>query len=227
MTFSGIVIKKKRKFQLLWYAALLYFSYLMVLITIQYIPVDFDVAFLRIKQEEIKLLHYQFAFFIHVYTSIFVLLLGMFQFSGYLRRRYTPLHRATGKLYISLILFLAGPSGLIMGYYANGGWVSQISFCLLAVLWIVFTYKAYAYARKKDWQRHKNYMYRSYALTLSAISLRLFKWIIVSVFELPPMDTYIVVSWLGWVFNLLVAECIIYYNRLYLRVLNNLNSINT
>ena len=210
MTFSGIVIKRNWKFQLLWYAALLYFSYLMVLITIQYVPVDFDVAFLRIKQDEIKLLHYQIAFFTHVYTSIFVLLLGMFQFSDYVRRRYSSLHRSAGKLYIALILLLAGPSGLIMGYYANGGIPGRISFCLLAVLWMVFTYKAYMYARKKDWKKHKNYMYRSYALTLSAISLRLFKWLIVSVFALPPMDTYVIVSWLGWVFNLLIAEYIIY-----------------
>ncbi len=214
MILSGIVIKKKNIFQLLCYVALMYFSYLMLLITLQYIPIDFDVAFLSIKQDEIKLLHYQFAFFTHVYTSIFVLLLGMFQFSSYIRIKYSSFHRTAGKLYISLILFFAGPSGLVMGYYANGGWVSQISFCLLAVLWMVFTYKAYVHARKKDWRQHKNYMYRSYALTLSAISLRLFKWIIVSVFELPPMDTYIIVAWLGWTVNLLVAECIVYSGRL-------------
>ncbi len=186
-----------------------YFSFLMVLITLQYIPLQFDVAFLQIKQEEIKLFYYKIAFFTHVYTSIFVLMIGFFQFSNYLRMKYRNVHRTLGKVYIVLVLFLAGPSGLIMGYHANGGWVSQVSFCLLAMLWMVFTYKAYAYARKREWTKHKNFMYRSYALTLSAISLRLFKWIITGLFELPPMDAYLIVAWAGWVVNLGVAEVLI------------------
>ena len=52
-------------------------------------------------------------------------------------------------------------------------------------------------------------MIRSYALTLSAISLRLFKFGIVTVLELPPMDTYKIVSVLGWGINLIIAELII------------------
>jgi uncharacterized membrane protein len=211
MILFGIAIKRKLFFQLLCYTSLIYFSYLMVLITIQYIPVRFDVAFLRIKQEEIKYLHYQISFFTHVYSSIFVLILGSFQFSDYVRKKYSKVHKALGKIYISLVLFFAGPTGLVMGYYANGGWIAQTSFCLLAILWMAFTYKAYIFARRKKWEQHKNYMYRSYALTLSAISLRLFKWIIASLFELPPMDTYIIVAWLGWVLNLLLAELIIYF----------------
>ena len=54
-------------------------------------------------------------------------------------------------------------------------------------------------------------MYRSYALTLSAITLRAWKWLIINVFETAPMDTYKIVAWLGWVLNLLVIE-------LYLRI---------
>lgn len=186
-----------------------YFSYLMVLITIQYIPVNFNVAFLQIKQDEIQHFHYQLAFFIHVYTSIFVLIIGLFQFSNRIRTAYTRVHRATGKIYIGIILFLSGPSGLIMGYYANGGWFTQISFCFLAMLWMFFTYMAYSHIRKGNIKLHRNFMYRSYALTLSAISLRLFKWAIVTVFELPPMDTYYIVAWAGWLVNLGIAEVLI------------------
>ena len=56
---------------------------------------------------------------------------------------------------------------------------------------------------------HRKWMMRSYALTLSAITLRLWKWGIVKVFEPRPMDVYRVVAWLGWVLNALVAEYII------------------
>jgi hypothetical protein len=53
-------------------------------------------------------------------------------------------------------------------------------------------------------------MIRSYALTLSAISLRLFKYIIVFIWHPLPMDTYRIVAWLGWVVNLIIAEIIIH-----------------
>ncbi len=196
-----------------FFLCIAYFSYLMVLITIQYIPIDLKAAFLQIKQEEIQHFHYQIAFFTHVYTSIFVLLLGLFQFSNFIRTRYRLVHRNMGKAYVGIVLLLSGPSGLVMGYYANGGWFTQISFCLLAIFWMYFTYKAYHFARQRDWTRHRNFMMRSYALTLSAISLRLFKWIIVTLFELPPMDTYYIVAWAGWLVNWGIAEIVIVYSQ--------------
>jgi hypothetical protein len=49
-------------------------------------------------------------------------------------------------------------------------------------------------------------MIRSYALTLSAITLRARKYGSVFAFEPPPMDVYRLVAWLGFVPNLLFAE---------------------
>lgn len=213
MTLFGVAIRTKKIFKLLLYSILGYFSYLMILITLQYIPIDFNAAFLALKQEEIDQPYYQVAFFTHVYVSIVTLLIGFFQFSNTLRTNYPRIHRNIGKFYIGFVVFLAGPSGLVMGYHANGGIFSQISFCILSILWMFFTIMAYYYARKNNWTLHKNFMYRSYALTLSAISLRLFKWIIVGIFSLPPMDTYQIVSWLGWIVNLGIAEIIILYTR--------------
>lgn len=213
MILFGHAISQNKTFKLLFYAVLGYFSYLMILITLQYIPINFKAAFLAIKQDEIARPYYQIAFFTHVYSSIFTLLIGLFQFSKTIRNNYPRLHRNIGKAYIGFVTLLAAPSGLIMGYHANGGIISQISFCLLSILWIYFTTMAYRHARAKHWQLHKNFMYRSYALTLSAISLRLFKWIIAGTLALPPMDTYQIVSWLAWTVNLLIAELIIRYSK--------------
>lgn len=187
-----------------------YFTYLLLLITIQYIPMRFDVAFLRIKYEEIRLLHYKIAFFVHVYTSIFLVLLGWAQFLENIRRKQKDIHQLIGKIYIFLIVFLSGPSGLVMSYYANGGVIAQTSFVILSVLWMYFTYRSYAFIRKGDFINHQKFAIRSFALTLSAISLRLFKYIIVFLFHPPPMDVYRIVSWLGWGVNLIIAEIIIF-----------------
>jgi hypothetical protein len=208
-----MVLRLKILFQIFLVAGFLYFAQLMVLITLQYVPLNFDVTFLQLKTE-ITLLHYQIAFFTHVYSSIFVLLLGFLQFIPWLRKKYKKAHRIIGISYVFLILCLAAPSGLVMGYYGNGGFYSQISFCLQAILWFIFTLMAFRYALKGKYEKHFQLMSYSYALTLSAISLRLFKWIIVSVWELPPMDTYKIVVWLGWTFNLLIAFLIIKFTQL-------------
>jgi uncharacterized membrane protein len=178
----------------------------MILITLQYIPVKYDVAFLNIKQEAIRHIHYRIAFFSHVYSSILVLILGFSQFSKFLRNKLPKIHKMLGKLYIGLVLFVASPSGLVMAVYANGGISSKISFSVQAILWFTFTYIAFTFAKKLEWKKHRNFMMRSYALTFSAISLRLFKWIIVGSFQLPPMETYKIVSWLGWIVNLALVE---------------------
>lgn len=208
------VLSIKSIINLILLVGLCYFTYLMILITLQYVPIDFGAAFLGVKEEEIKLTHYQIAFFTHVYTSIFVLIFGITQFSVYIRNKFAPLHRGLGKAYVLLVLLFAAPSGLVMGYYGNGGITSQISFCLLALLWFYFTLKAYTSIRKKNYVAHKNYMILSYSLTLSAISLRLFKWILSNTLELPPMDMYRIVSWAGWLFNLGVAIIILKYKKL-------------
>ncbi len=195
-----------RLFSLILLVAFAYFTYLMALITWQYVPLDFNAAFLRLKSAEIRLPYYQWAFFGHVYTSIFVLLLGGVQFIGTVRRQWPRLHRKVGKVYVGLILLVAAPGGLIMGVHANGGWSAQLSFCLQAVLWLLFTWHAYTRARTGDWPAHRAFMLRSFALTLSAVTLRLWKWGIVAILAPPPMDTYRVVAWLGWLGNLLVVE---------------------
>ena len=203
-----MLLKYSKYFLWIAYA---YFSYLLLLITIQYIPLDFDVAFLRIKQDEIQQFHYKIAFFTHVYTSIFLVAIGWMQFSTYIRKKYQKWHRNIGKFYILVILLFSGPSGLIMSYYANGGIFSQTAFIILSILWMLFTYLSFRYAKMLDFKRHQKFAIRSFALTLSAISLRLFKFIIVFLFHPPPMDAYRIVSWLGWFFNLLLAEILIIY----------------
>lgn len=190
-----------------------YFCYLMTLITVQYIPYSLEAAFLALKTDEIKLSYYRVSFFTHVYTSLFVLIIGFIQFSKPLRKTLPKVHRFAGKTYIALILLLAAPSGLIMGIHGNGGFYSQVSFCIQAILWFVFTWLAYSSIKKGKTSLHRNYTMLSFSLTLSAISLRLFKWLIVGIWSLPPMDTYKIVVWIGWLFNLAIAFLIILYSR--------------
>jgi len=202
-------VRSKKYFKVFILIIYAIFCVLMLQITLQYYPINFDVAFLRIKQQYIHLGYYKLAFYIHVVFSIFCLLAGFTQFSTKIKSNFPKLHKYIGWIYIVTILFFAAPSGLIIGYFANGGFWSQLAFCTLAMLWFIFTLKALIYIKKGDYKKHQIFMIRSFALTLSAITLRAWKYIIVLFFQPRPMDVYQIVAWLGWVLNLFIAEIII------------------
>jgi hypothetical protein len=186
-----------------------YFFWLMLKITLEYIPVKKSVSFLMIKQSEVTVRkEYLYFFYTHVYTSIFVLLSG---FLAILRKDFglKKFHKNTGKIYISLILLFAAPSGIYIGFFANGDVYSKISFIILGSLWWFSTYKAYQLARRKKFKEHKQWMWRSFALTISAITLRMWKVIIVYLFHPNPMDVYQIIAWLGWVPNIILIEYLI------------------
>ncbi|AYZ14475.1 DUF2306 domain-containing protein [Chryseobacterium arthrosphaerae] len=186
-----------------------YFFWLMLKITLEYIPIDPNVSFLMIKQTEVTARpEYLSFFYTHVYTSIFVLLSG---FLAIPKKDFGigNFHRNMGKVYIFLILIFAAPSGIYMGVFANGGIVSKISFVILGILWWFSTLKAYRLARQKKFKQHKQWMWRSFAFTLSAITLRMWKVIIVYLFHPNPMDVYQIIAWLGWVPNILLIEYLI------------------
>lgn len=194
---------------LLLVVTLAFFVWLMAKITFEYLPYNIDVGFLRIKQDYIDIDVWRTAFFVHVYMSIWVLLAGFTQFSEHVRTYHPKLHHIFGYIYAADVIFITGPAGLLMGFYANGGLTSKASFVTLAIGWIVFTSLAVIKARNGDFVAHRDFMIRSYALTLSALTLRGWKWGINNSFDLPPMDVYRAVAWLGWVPNILLAEFII------------------
>ncbi len=196
----------KKYFDNLLVAILMFFIYPMWQITEQYMPYHTDVGFLRIKQQYIGIHHWRFAFFVHIYSSMLVLLAGFTQFSAYFLKHYKPWHRKLGYVYVLNILLITGPASFVMSLYANGGWSSRIGFLLLAILWWWFTYKALLLAKQKNFVAHRKFMIRSFALTLSAITLRCWKYAINNTLDLPPMEVYRLVAWLGWGVNILVAE---------------------
>jgi len=210
---SALQLTKKHKTtaQLLALVLLGFFSFLMLEITLRYIPFSSTASFLQIKQTEVEGRWYYIpVFYTHVYTSICCLVAGFTQFSTYLLQKQRNVHRAMGYLYVIVVLVFSAPTGFVMGMHANGGWIAVLFFTTLSVLWWSFTLQAVRAIKKKDFRQHRYLMIRSYALTLSAITLRLWKWILVQLFHPAPMDVYVIVAGLGWIPNWLVAEYIVY-----------------
>lgn len=191
-----------------------YLCFLMVKICIAYFPWNTEQHFLLLKQDVVNTQPWQFAFKVHVVASSFALIAGFTQFFQIFRNRYPQIHRLSGWLYIITILAFALPSGFILALSAAGGKATQISFLLLSVLWGFSTVFALQAVLKKQWLLHRDWMIRSFALSLSALSLRSWKMVLYELqpyFDwLTPVHIYQLESWLGWVINLLIAELIIF-----------------
>lgn len=193
------------------FLAILYGSYLLVLLSLPYIHFEPNVEFLGTKQLIYHIDLWRISFYVHVFSSPIVILAGLLQFNRWILSKYPKLHRGMGYAYVVTVLLISGPSALVMSFYANGGRVSQTSFVLLSFFWIISTIMAFVKIKQGDFLAHTKWNIRSYALTLSAVTLRFYAYTF-DVFEvrMGPKETYILLAYLSWIPNLIIAQFLIW-----------------
>ncbi|MBE1297223.1 DUF2306 domain-containing protein [Phycobacter azelaicus] len=145
-------------------------------------------------------------FYLHVGLAPIALALLPVQFSKGLRKSRPAVHRWLGRLYGGAIL-LAGISGIWLAYTTEEGPVAAAGLGLLSVVWLWTTGTAIWHAMKRRIVQHRAWMIRSAALTLAAVTLRVYLPIGAATvgFE----ASYPIICWLAWVPNLMLAEWIL------------------
>lgn len=141
----------------------------------------------------------------HVFAAALALALGPFQFSTRLRSTRPQLHRWIGRTYLGVGVLLGGVFGLLLSRHAHGGPVAQIGFALLALAWLYTGLRGWLAIRGGDVATHRQWLLRNQALTLAAVSLRLYLPVVL-VARWPFEPAYAAIAWLCWVPNLLLAE---------------------
>ena len=137
------------------------------------------------------------------------LAIGPFQFVPRIRQQHLNVHRWSGRLYL-ICIGIGGLAGLYVAQFAFGGVVSIVGFSMLALLWLASGWQAYAAIRRRDIRRHREWMIRSFALTLAAVTLR----IQLGLYAAAGFDFeayYPLLAWTSWVPNMMLAEW--YINR--------------
>ncbi len=196
----------------LGWTVMFFFALVLFYTTAEYLSLRTDINFLLVKEEEISNALWMTSFYIHIISAMVVLVVGPLQFIKKIRVKSLPLHRRLGKMYVYGILLLAAPSGLIMAFYAEGGIWSTVGFLLMSLLWFGTTIMAVRMAMQRKIAEHQKWMYRSYALTFAAVTLR----VLVALFsEFTYDDQFIIVStaWLSWLLNLAVVELFIAFRN--------------
>ncbi len=110
----------------------------------------------------------------HGIFGALVLLVAPLQFSDRLRRRFTRLHRISGRLYVAGVLVLA-PLGAYIQYYEERLGAPR-SFTVLAsvdaIMLITTTAIAFMFAYRRRIAQHRQWIVRSYAVGLVFIEGR-------------------------------------------------------
>lgn len=140
----------------------------------------------------------------HVVLASVALALGPIQFFSRIRTSRPALHRWIGRLYVAAVAF-GGLSGFLIAPSVPGGLISTLGFGLLAMFWLAATALAFIHARARRIMAHRCWMIRSFALTLAAVTLRLY----LPMFFAGGLDYDRAAPWLAWISwvpNLIAAE---------------------
>jgi uncharacterized membrane protein len=201
--------RKKVNWRKIGWGVMTFLATLVFLYAASYLTLDPDNYFP--EQKLVYMLHTT-GLLTHIVGAMLAVILGPFQFLPRSRsRRFLNVHRWLGRTYLIAVL-VGGLGGLYMAPLSYGGLPTHLGFASLGILWLFSGWKAYRHIRRREIEPHREWMMRNYALTFAGVMLRL--WMPISgAVGLEFLPSYIVVAWLCWVPNLLVAEWMIRRRR--------------
>jgi uncharacterized membrane protein len=168
-----------------------------------------DRKFGLLNSKSIELLtdtFWNIGFYTHIIFGGIALLVGWTQFSPKMREWSIELHRKVGKVYVIAVL-LSSLAGIYIGFFATGGLVSSAGFICLGIIWFYTTLKAYLYIKHGKIEPHQKMMVYSYAACFAAVTLRIWLPVLTIIYG-DFSKAYLVVAWLCWIPNLIVAYLI-------------------
>ncbi len=105
----------------------------------------------------------------HALAGIFALLIGPINFSSRIRLRHLTVHRVLGRIYV-VSVFVGSFTGIALAWGRPG----LPGTSMQAAAWMVCTTAAFLTARNRQIVQHRQWMARSYAVTFTFVSSRVF-----------------------------------------------------
>jgi hypothetical protein len=145
---------------------------------------------------------------LHITSAMFALIVGPFALWLGMGRRRMHLHRILGVVYMASIA-LSCPAAFYLAFHTDISWIFGMGLAGLATAWVVTTGLAFISIRKRLISQHKEWMIRSYVVTLAFVNFR----ILVGILQAAGVGTLVeqlnVASWFCWAVPLLVTEAIL------------------
>jgi uncharacterized membrane protein len=141
---------------------------------------------------------------VHAAGAATALLIGPLQFMARLRQSRPRVHRVTGVVYVGACV-AGGLSALPLAIGTSAGPFASAGFIVLAAAWIGTTVMAVARIRVGEIAAHRRWMMRSFALTLAAVTLRIYLPVS-GLLRIDYFVSYPIIAWACWLPNLLAVE---------------------
>ena len=152
------------------------------------------------------------AFLVHVVAGGLALLLAPLQVAARLRARAPRLHRWTGRVVLGAIA-VAGGTSLVIAPFDTAGPVGTVGFGTTGVVWLFCAAAAFRAIRRRDVAAHRRWAVRTFALTYTAVTLRLLNVPVTALLVVLGTDAgpagdraYAALALLSWAVDLAVAE---------------------
>ncbi|KAA5834334.1 DUF2306 domain-containing protein [Saccharopolyspora hirsuta] len=154
----------------------------------------------------------------HVLFGSVAILSCCFQVWPAFRARYPRAHRVIGRAYVFAGVLPASVLAVSVAVFAPFGMVAVASNVLLGVVWFGCTVAGWRAARQRRFGDHRRWMIRSFVLTISTVTNRVWGpvWAVVLAPQLPTTfggdEAYFsatvagLTTWSGWVLPLLACQ---------------------
>jgi hypothetical protein len=174
-------------------------SFLNAIVRARHIPEERPYGLLQTKPKALLADdYYMVSFGLHVFFGAVSIIVGWAQFVDSWRQKQPIVHRWLGRIYVGSVM-ISAPAVFIVGSHSTGGAIPAAGFSGLALFWIASTASAVSAIRGSPRQLvgHQKAMILSYAMTLSAVSIRIYLGIIIGATGDSALALQIG-SWLCW-----------------------------
>jgi hypothetical protein len=149
----------------------------------------------------------------HIVFGMIAILFGPFQFFPSVRKKYTQIHRMTGRIYLVSVL-IAAIAATILSISHNIIVQHRIIFGTgllgLAVAWFLTSGMAFWAIKNKNFGQHREWMIKSYVVTCGFTTFRIFAVTINNYIQLDYNNEMSgIMAWACWSVPLLVTEVIL------------------
>ena len=147
----------------------------------------------------------------HVGGGSLALILGPFQFSATLRKRFVAVHRWMGRLYLSGVL-VASLAAIYMGLEVSPNKAFGMALEFLALAWLTTSGMAYLAVMRRQFAVHREWMIRSYVVTFGFVLFRVGtrNGILADLGRGPQA---VMLAWMCWAVPLLITDVVLNWRR--------------
>ena len=149
--------------------------------------------------------------FMHVLGGATFGILGPIQFGRVLARRYGPLHRVMGRLFVAAGVMISLSSLSLLWHFPDTySMPINIGRLLFGIALGMALALAVLAIRKRDFPRHRNWMIRAYAIGMGATAVTMVFFPIYIVTGAPPLGPAADIVFLGsWMVCIIFAEALV------------------